>query len=267
MRVQLVALLGAAVLGLTACGSGSQAAEDPDAPLRIGVSPTPHGEILEFVQDNLAEEAGIEFELEQLDDYNRPNEALANGELDANFFQHKPYLEKYQAERGGEFAWVVPVHVEPLGVHSKDVDSVGELPTGAQVTLPNDPANQARALRLLEGEGVLKVDPGTGTEASVRDVVDNPKDLDLRTLAADQLPRSVDDAEAAVVNGNYAVKANLTDPIAAEETEGSRYANGLVSTPQLRDDPRVQRLAELLRSDSVQEFMRETWGDVVVPAS
>ncbi|GAA4850943.1 MetQ/NlpA family ABC transporter substrate-binding protein [Saccharopolyspora rosea] len=269
MRFRLVAAVAAAALSLAGCsGGGTEAAHDPHAPLKIGVSPTPHGEILQYVEDNLAKQAGIDLELEKFDDYNRPNEALAHGELDANYFQHQPYLQKYQAERGGDFVWVEPVHLEPLGIHSKKYRSVQEIPAGGRITLPNDPSNQARALKLLESQGLIKLKPGAGENATVRDVAENPKNIKLETLAADQLPRSVDDADAAVVNGNYAIKAGLTKPIAVENAQGNPYANGLVTTPKMAKDPRIAKLAELLRSPQVKNFINAKYGGVaVIPAS
>ncbi|MFC7341875.1 MetQ/NlpA family ABC transporter substrate-binding protein [Saccharopolyspora griseoalba] len=265
MRLRFAALVASAGVLLAACGSGPTAAEDPNAPLRIGVSPTPHGEILEHVDENLAEKAGLDIEIEKFDDYIRPNEALAHGELDANYFQHKPYLEEYRGERGGDFAWVQSVHLEPLALYSKQHESAQEIPDGATVTLPNDPANQFRGLKLLEQGGLIKLKPeaGVGTRLSEA-IAENPKKLELKDLSPDQLPRSVDDAAAAVVNGNYAVKAKMTDPLLVEESEGNPYANGLVTTPQLAEDPRVQKLAELLRSPEVQDFIQQKWGGVAV---
>lgn len=206
MRLRFAALLAAAGLALAACG-GSSAAEDPNAPLRIGVSPTPHGEILQYVKDNLAQQAGIGIEIEKFDDYIRPNEAVAHGELDANYFQHQPYLDEYRKQRGGDFAWVQAVHLEPLAVYSKQVKSLQEIPNGATVTLSNDPANQYRGLKLLEQGGLLKLKPeaAVGTRLAAA-VAENPKNIQLRDLSPDQLPRSVDDAAAAVVNGNYAIR-------------------------------------------------------------
>lgn len=268
MRTRFAVLVAAAVFALAACGGGrTPAQEDPQAPLTIGASSTPHAEILEFVEDELAEDAGLDLEIEQFDDYNRPNDALQHGELDANYYQHKPFLQKYEGERGGEFSWVTDVHSEPLGVHSEKVDELQDLNEGATVTLPNDPANQARALKLLQAEGVLQLEPDAGQGAGVRDVAENPKNLELKPLAADQLPRSIADAGAAVVNGNYAIKANLDDPIAVEDVANDPYVNGLVSTPQMKDDPRVRKLAELLTSQQVADFINDEWGQAVEPAA
>lgn len=231
--------------------------------------PTPHGEILQYVKDNLAQQAGIGIEIEKFDDYIRPNEAVAHGELDANYFQHQPYLDEYRKQRGGDFAWVQAVHLEPLAVYSKQVKSLQEIPNGATVTLSNDPANQYRGLKLLEQGGLLKLKPeaAVGTRLAAA-VAENPKNIQLRDLSPDQLPRSVDDAAAAVVNGNYAIKANLQNPIAVESPDHNPYANGLVTTPALAKDPRIQKLAELLRSQQVKDFINQKYGGVaVIPAS
>ncbi|MGP4021169.1 MetQ/NlpA family ABC transporter substrate-binding protein [Saccharopolyspora sp. 5N708] len=268
MRLRFAALVAAAGLVLAACGGGGSAAEDPNAPLRVGVSPTPHGEILQYIKDNLAPQAGIDIEIEKFDDYNRPNEALTHGELDANYFQHQPYLDEYRKQRGGDFAWVEAVHLEPLAAYSKQYKSLQEIPSGATVTLSNDPANQFRGLKLLETGGLLKLKPDAAVGTRMADAIaENPKNIQLTDLSPDQLPRSVEDAAAAVVNGNYAIKANLQNPIAVESPENNPYANGLVTTPALAKDPRILKLAELLRSPQVKDFINQKWGGVaVIPA-
>lgn len=263
----LAALIAVVAVILTGC-SGSNAADDPHAPLKIGVSPQPHGEILKYVKENLAKQAGIDIKIVQFDDYNRPNEAVANGELDANYFQHKPYLAEYQKKRGGDFAWVGAVHLEPLAVYSKTIKSLRDLPPHAVVALPADPSNRARSLKLLQSNGVIKLRPGAEQNATARDVAENPKGLELKELQADQLPRAIDDAAAAVVNGNYALKANLTNPIAIESAANNPYANGLVTSPKLAHDPRILKLAELLQSPQVKDFINRKYGGVaVVPAN
>lgn len=269
MRKRFAVLLTAAGLALAGCGGGTtDAREDPQAPLKIGVSPTPHGEILEYVQDNLAEQAGIELELEEFDDYNRPNEAVANGELDANFFQHEPYLRKYQQERGGEFTWVEPVHLEPLAVYSTKHRSLREIPDGGTVMLSNDPANQFRGLELLADNGLIELKPDASADDRVEAAIaKNPKNIEFSSIAPDQLPRSVEETDASVVNGNFALKANLSDPLVVEEAEGNPYANGLVANPAMSDDPRMVELAGLLKSDAVKKFIQDEWkGVAVVPA-
>ncbi|QUH00117.1 MetQ/NlpA family ABC transporter substrate-binding protein [Saccharopolyspora erythraea] len=268
MRARLAAVVAVSAFALAACG-GSDAAEDPNAPISVAVSPQPHGEILEYVDRELAPKAGIDLEIEKFDDYNRPNEAVANGEIDANYFQHIPYLDQYKSERGGDLVWVEPVHLEPLAVYSKQFKSVQELPNGATVTLSNDPANQFRGLKLLETNGLVKLKPeaavGTRLDAAI---AENPKNIQFKDLSPDQLPRSVDDAAAAVVNGNYALKANLENPIAVESAQDNPYANGLVTSSKLVQDPRIKKLAEILRSPEVKDYINRTYGGVgVTPAS
>ncbi|MCI2420674.1 MetQ/NlpA family ABC transporter substrate-binding protein [Saccharopolyspora sp. K220] len=270
MRLRFAALVAGAGLALAACGGGgSPAAEDPNAPLRIGVSPTPHGEILQYVKDNLAPQAGLAIEIEKFDDYNRPNEAVAHGELDANYFQHQPYLDEYRKQRGGDFVWIEAVHLEPLAVYSKQYKSLQEIPNGATVTLSNDPANQFRGLKLLEANGLIRLKPGAAVGTRLAEAIaENPKNVQLKDLSPDQLPRSVDDAAAAVVNGNYAIKANLQNPIAVESPDHNPYANGLVTSPALAQDPRIRKLADLLRSQQVKDFINQKWGGVaVIPAN
>ena len=269
MRFRIAAaLLTTAAIGLAGCSTGAQAS-DPNGPLRVAVSPQPHGEILEFVDEELAERAGLDLEIETFSDYNRPNEALTQGELEANYYQHQPFLDEYRSEKGGDFAWVQPVHLEPLAVYSKKHRSLQDLPQGAKVTLSNDPANRLRGLKLLADNGVLTLKPEVPESARVEEAVaENPKNLELSTLSPDQLPRTVEEADAAIVNGNYALKANLKNPVAIESAEGSPYVNGLVTTPQLKDDPRVVKLAELLRSPEVAEFIRQNYTkETVVPAA
>ncbi|TDD40744.1 MetQ/NlpA family ABC transporter substrate-binding protein [Saccharopolyspora elongata] len=270
MRLRFAALVAAAGVVLAACGGGGgQASSDPNAPLRVAVSPTPHGEILQYVKDDLAKQAGLDIEIVKFDDYNRPNEAVANGELEANYFQHVPYLEEYRKQRGGDFVWIQAVHLEPLAVYSNKVKSLQEVQDGATVTLSNDPANQFRGLKLLEQGGLIKLKPdaavGTRLESAI---AENPKNIKFKDLSPDQLPRSVDDAAAAVVNGNYAIKANLQNPVVVESPENNPYANGLVTSPALEKDPRIQKLAELLRSQQVKDFINQKYGGVaVIPAA
>ncbi|GGM74459.1 lipoprotein [Longimycelium tulufanense] len=271
MRLRaLTATVLAAVtaLSLSSCGS-SDAASDPNAPIRVGVSPVPHGEILRYVADNLAQDKGIKVEVVEINDYVTPNTALADRSLEANYFQHKPYLEKFEAEKGVQLSWVGPVHLEPLAAFSKKVKSLKDLPNGAKVAVPNDPTNEARALTLLAGNGVLELKPGTEKTATKQDVAANPKNVEIVELEAAQVPRSLDDVDAAVINGNYALQADLNptkDAIAIESAEGNPYANGLVTRPELAGDERITKLQELLTSPQVREYVEQTFKGSVIPA-
>jgi len=273
------AVLGAAAvtLALSACGAPSeQAAESENEGgggevLTVGVSPVPHGDILAFIDENLAEEAGLNLDIVEISDYNTPNAALVEGELDANYFQHRSFLAEW-SENGpdAELAYVTDVHIERLGLYSEGVESVDDLPDGAEIAVPNDPANLARALGVLEAEGLITVDPEAGGSATENDITDNPRDITVTPLEAAQLPRSISDVDAAIVNGNYAIEADLPEEsnVLAWEPEGEdyveAYANGLVALEENADDERVQLLAELLHDERVLEFVRESWQGVVL---
>ena len=270
-------LIGAAALTLAvaACGAPSEQAagptEDGQAPLRVGVNPVPHGDILAFIDENLAEEAGLELDIVEISDYNTPNAQLVDGDLDANYFQHRSFLNEW-LENGpdADLTYITDVHIERLGLYSEGVESVDDLPEGAEIAVPNDPANLNRALGILETEGLITVDPEAGETATENDVTDNPNDLTITPLEAAQLPRSISDVDAAVVNGNYAIEADLTEEsnLLAWEPEGDdyveKYANGLVALDENVDDERVRLLADLLHDEQVLEYIQQTWQGVVL---
>ena len=271
------AVLGAAALtlALAACGapseqsSGSGGGEDV---LRVGAVPVPHGDILAFIDENLAEEAGLDLEIREFSDYNTPNAALVEGELDANYFQHRSFLNEWVANGpDADLTYLTDVHIERLGLYSEDVESVDDLPEGAEIAVPNDPANLSRALHILETEGLVTIDPEAGQTATENDITDNPRDITVTPLEAAQLPRSISDVDAAVVNGNYAIEADLAEEanVLAWEPEGEdyveAYANGLVTLSENADDERVQLLVELLHDERVLEFIQESWQGVVLP--
>src|SRR5690606_36252037 len=182
----------------------------PDAALKVGASPVPHAEILNYIKENLADKAGLKLEIVEFTDYMLQNPALADKQLDANYFQHVPFLESEKKSRGYDLVALAPVHIEPLGIYSKKVSSLAELSEGAVVTIPNDPTNSGRALKLLADNGLITLKDGVGVNATQRDIVDNPKRLEFRELEAAQLARSLDDATLSVINGNYALEAGLT---------------------------------------------------------
>ncbi|MFE1098967.1 MetQ/NlpA family ABC transporter substrate-binding protein [Nocardiopsis alba] len=270
-------LIGAAALvfAVAACGApseqASEASEDGQGPLRVGVSPVPHGDILAFIDENLAEEAGLELDIVEIADYNTPNAQLVDGDLDANYFQHRSFLNEW-VENGpdADLEYLTDVHIERLGLYSEQVDDVADLPDGAEIAVPNDPANLNRALGILEAEGLITVDPDAGETATEKDITDNPRDLEIRPLEAAQIPRSIADTDAAIVNGNYAIEAGLTDEaeVLAWEPEGDdyveKYANGLVVLAENSDDERIQILADLLHDERVLDYIQETWQGVVL---
>ncbi|GAA2126237.1 MetQ/NlpA family ABC transporter substrate-binding protein [Actinomadura napierensis] len=257
------------VAGLAACGS-SDASDDPDAPLKVAVNPVPHGDILKYVKDNLAGKAGLKLDIVTFDDYQQPNTALKEKQVTANYFQHVPFMEEYEKKSGTKLTFVAPVHLEPLGVYSSKVKSLQAIPQNATVAVPNDPANEGRSLKLLADNGLLTLKPGAPTSATERDIASNPKHLKFKPLKAAQLPRSLDDVDAAVINGNYALEANLSpakDALAAEKPEGNPYANGIVTLPENANDPRVKKLVQLLRGPEVRKYVQDKYKGSVLVAS
>ncbi len=257
-------------LSLAACGSnGDSASSDPNAPLTVVASPTPHGQILKYVKDNLADKAGLKLNVKEVTDYVTPNTAVQDGSADANYFQHVPYLEDFNKKRGTDIVSVEAVHLEPLGVYSKKVKAIAELPDGATIGLPNDATNEGRALKLLADNKLITLKDGAGTAATPADVTGNPKNLKWKELEAAQLPRSIADVDAAVINGNYALDSGLkpaTDAIVLEKAEGNPYANILAVKKGKENDPRVKKLAELLHSAEVKKFIEDTFQGSVIPA-
>ncbi|WP_069814134.1 MetQ/NlpA family ABC transporter substrate-binding protein [Streptomyces sp. TP-A0874] len=265
------AAAAALALSLAACGSSDSdkaGGADPEAPLTVAASPTPHADILNYVKENLAQDAGLKLEVKEFTDYVTPNTALQNGEVDANFFQHKPYLDDFNKKKGTDIVPVVNVELEPLGLYSSKLEKSGDLRKGSTVALPNDATNGGRALQLLDEQGLIELKPGKGSEATLADVKDT-KGLHLKELEAAQLPRSLDDVDAAVINGNYAIEAGLNpaeQALALESAEGNPYANFLAVKDGNEDDSRVRKLAELLNSDEVRKYIEKEFDGAIIPA-
>lgn len=273
MRSKLTAVVAAAglVLALAAgCGGGDdEAAGSGSGTLKVGVSPVPHGEILEYVKDNLAAAEGLDLEIVEFTDYVQPNVALQEKQLDANYFQHIPYLEEEVAAKGYEFTALKPVHIEPLGVYSKKVTSLAEVPAGSTVGIPNDPSNSGRALALLAKNGLLTLADGVGVKATEKDITANPKNLTFTPLEAAQLPRSLDDTAISVINGNYAIETGLSpakDALALEDAAGNPYANLVVVRKGDESDERIVKLEKLLHSPEVKKFIEDKYQGSVLAA-
>ncbi|MEU5861384.1 MULTISPECIES: MetQ/NlpA family ABC transporter substrate-binding protein [unclassified Nonomuraea] len=274
--MKIRSILGAAALSLllAACGTSQSAtstpaAESADTVLKVGASPVPHGEILKFVKDNLAPAAGLKLEIVEFTDYVQPNVQLDEGQLNANFFQHKPYLDDFNASKGTKLSFVTPVHLEPLGLYSKKITSLSALADGATVAVPNDATNLGRSLKLLADNGLVKLKDGAGTAATERDVTDNPKKLQFKPLEAAQLPRALDDVDAAVINGNYAIEAGLkpaSQALVLEKTEGNPYVNGLVVQAGHEKDAGIVTLGKLLQDPKVKDFIKQKYEGSVIPA-
>ncbi|MET7640512.1 MetQ/NlpA family ABC transporter substrate-binding protein [Streptomyces sp. NPDC005438] len=266
-------LTAAAVLtaGLTACGTDSDPQKagsgDQDEPLVVAASPTPHAKILEFVRKNLADDAGLKLKIQEFTDYVQPNTATEDGRVGANFFQHKPYLDDFNKKKGTHIVPVVNVELEPLGLYSNKVESTKDLTSGKTIALPNDTTNEGRALLLLERAGLIRLKPGTGASGSLSDVQDR-KGLKFKELEAAALPRSLDDVDASVINGNYALEAKLNpskDALAVEKAEKNPYANFLAVKRGQEKDPRVVKLARLLNSPEVRKYINDTFKGGIVP--
>jgi len=276
--LRTTAVLAAGALALGACGAGGSAeasgpkTEGGVTTIKVGASPTPHAEILQFVQDDLAAKAGLKLDIKIYDDYVQPNVQLAEGALDANYFQHLPYYEAQVKEKGYEFAHFTGVHLEPFGLYSTKVKNPGELADGAQVGINNDPSNQGRALELLAQAGLITLKDGKdATNATLFDIATNPKNLEFRETDPAQLVRSLDDFDAAVINGNYALEAGLSpskDAILVESGEDNPYANLVAVRKDEQDNAALKKLDELLHSQEVKDFITRTWADgAVLPAA
>ncbi|WP_149827221.1 MetQ/NlpA family ABC transporter substrate-binding protein [Streptomyces tailanensis] len=261
---------GALTLGLTACGADqadTASASDTSGPLVVAASPTPHAEILTYVKDNLAKDAGLDLEVKEFTDYVTPNTATEDGSVNANYFQNQPYLDDFNKKNGTHIAPVVTVHLEPLGLYSNKVKSADDLKSGATIAIPNDSVNEARALKLLDAGGIITLKDGVGNEATPADIAENPRKLEFKELEAAQTPRSLEDVDAAVVNGNYAIEADLSpakDALVLESAKDNPYGNFLAVKEGDEDDPRVKKLAELLTSDDVKKFIEDQYDGSVI---
>ncbi|MFF3348542.1 MetQ/NlpA family ABC transporter substrate-binding protein [Streptomyces sp. NPDC002779] len=259
---------GALTLGLTACGSSDgDSSSDTSGPLVVAASPVPHAEILTYVKDNLAKDAGLDLEVREFTDYVTPNTATEDGSVDANYFQNQPYLDDFNKKNGTHIVPVVTVHLEPLGLYSSKVKSADDLKSGATIAVPNDSVNEARALKLLDANGIITLKDGVGNEATPADIVKNPKNLKFKELEAAQTPRSLNDVDAAVINGNYAIEADLKpaeDALVLESADDNPYGNFLAVKEGGEDDPRVKKLAKLLTSPEVKKFIEDKYAGSVI---
>ena len=235
--------------------------------LKIGASPVPHAEILNLVKDDLKKQ-NVDLEIIDFTDYVTPNLALADKEIDANYFQHTPYLEKFAQEKGLDLKSAGKVHVEPLGVFSKKYKSLEEIPQNSIIAIPSDPSNGGRALILLHNNGIIKLADPTNLYATEFDIVENPKDLRFKPLEAPQLPRVLPDVAAAVINGNYAIEAGFVPTKDALILEGpeSPYANIIAVRSGDENKEDIVKLIKVLQSEKVKKYILEKYNGGVVPA-
>jgi D-methionine transport system substrate-binding protein len=276
MKKWLAGILTAtSIFALAACGTEEGSGSEGDKELKklvVGASNVPHSEILEKAQP-LLEEKGIELEIEPYQDYILPNKDLDNGDIDANYFQHIPYLEAQKEEHGYDFVNAGGIHIEPIGVYSKEHESLEDLPDGATILMSNSVADHGRILAMLESKGVIKLKEDVEkTEATIEDIAENPKNLkfDYEYEAA-LLPQFYENGEgdAVLINSNYAIDAGLNpmeDSIAIEDKE-SPYVNVIAVNNGDEDKEEIKALVEVLRSEEIQDFILEEWGGAVVPVS
>ena len=236
----------------------------------VGASPTPHAEILKVAAEVLKDQ-GYTLKIVEYSDYVQPNLALDSKDLDANFFQHKPYLDDFNKEKGTKLVSLGTVHYEPCGIYAGKCSNLAELKDGGMVAVPNDTTNEARALLLLQDQGLLKLKDGAGLTATRRDIVDNPKNLKIEELEAAQLVRALPDVEIAVINGNYAILGGLKvkDALAAESADSvaaATYANILAVRAGDESRPELQALLQALKGEKVKKFIMDTYEGAVVPA-
>lgn len=272
--VSLVTLLGACGSKPEATDNNTQGTESNGSAvtettkLVVGASPVPHAEILKFIAPTLKEQ-GVELEIKEFTDYVLPNTQLNEKQLDANFFQHKPYLDSQNEERGMSLVSVGNVHIEPFGAYSKKIKSVDELADGATIAIPNDATNGGRALLLLEKQGLIKLKEDAGLEATKKDIVENTKNLTFKELEAAMLPRVLDEVDLALINTNYALEAGLNpseDALFIEDKD-SPYANILVAREDNKDSDAIKKLLAALQSDQVKQFIEDNYKDAgIVPA-
>lgn len=261
----ILTALAVSIFALAGCGTdGASGAKT----LKVGATPVPHQEILELIAPQL-EKDGIKLEIVSFTDYVQPNIALGDKELDANFFQHIQYLDNFITEHPNlKLANAGGVHIEPMGVYSKKVKDLKEIPEAATIAIPNDPTNGGRSLLLLEKAGLIKLRAGAGTSATLYDITDNVKNLRFQEVEAAQVPRTLDDVDAAVINTNYAMQADLipTRDALYMESSDSPYVNIIAVRAGDETRPEIQSLMKALRSDDVKNFLDEKYKGAILPA-
>ncbi len=255
----------------TPAGDNTQQEEKKDLEkLTVGASPSPHAEILEVVKDALAEK-GYELDIVTFTDYVQPNSSLEDGTLDANYFQHEPYLVQFNGENDTHLVSAGAIHYEPMGIFPSKTKALADLADGATVAVPNDTTNEARALLLLEAQGLIKVNPDAGLNATIYDITENPKNLEITEIEAARIPTVLPDFDIAVINGNYAIPAGLNvanDALALEDKDSAAaqtYANIIAVKEGNEESDKTKALVEALQSDAVKTYINDTYDGAVVP--
>ena len=267
---RILAAGAAAVLavGLTACGGKENKADDKT--ITVAASPTPHAEILEAAKD-LLKEKGYTLEIKEFDDYPQQNVVVDEGEFDANYFQHQPYLDNFNEEKGSDLVSAAKIHYEPLGIYPGASEDLENIKDGAKIAVPNDATNEARALLLLEENGIITLKEDAGLNATKKDVEENPHNIEIVELDAAQIARVVEELDFVVLNGNYALDAGFnvqTDAIAKEEADSEAaqtYANIIAVKKENKDSEKIKALVEVLQSEEIGKFITDTYEGDVVP--
>lgn len=267
-RILAAGVAAVLAVGLTACGGKENKADDKT--ITVAASPTPHAEILEAAKD-LLKEKGYTLEIKEFDDYPQQNVVVDEGEFDANYFQHQPYLDNFNEEKGSDLVSAAKIHYEPLGIYpgaSKDLENIKD---GAKIAVPNDATNEARALLLLEENGIITLKEDAGLNATKKDVEENPHNIEIVELDAAQIARVVEELDFVVLNGNYALDAGFnvqTDAIAKEEADSEAaqtYANIIAVKKENKDSEKIKALVEVLQSEEIGKFITDTYEGAVVP--
>ena len=268
IKIASLSLASALVVAALA-GCSAQGGDAASKTIKVGASPSPHAGILEAAKPALEKE-GYKLDVVEYNDYVIPNEALSNGEIDANFFQHLPYLDNYNSEKGTDLVSVGTVHFEPLKIFAGKSSDLKNVAKGAKISIPADATNGGRALLLLQDQGLIKLKDGAGLTATKNDIVENPYNLDIIEADAASLPRTLEDVDFAVINGNFAISAGLDkSKVLASETEDSAaaktYANLVAVKAQNKDSEKAQALIKALQSDAVRDYIKTTYGEEVIP--
>lgn len=271
-RILALALAGVLVVGaLTGCGSGSKdSKKDSDnKKITVAASATPHAEILEEAK-SLLKEKGYELEVKIFDDYVQPNNVVESGEFDANYFQHVPYLEQFNKEKGTHLAVAGKIHYEPFGIYPGTKKDLKDIAKGDKIAVPNDTTNEARALLLLQDNGIIKLKDGAGIDATVNDIAENPYNIEIVELEAAQVPRVVNETAFVVLNGNYALEADYTvkkDALAYEKSDSEAaktYVNVIAVKEGNENSDKIKALVDVLKSDSIKKFIDEKYNGAVI---
>ena len=273
MKKKILALAGVLVVGaLTGCGSSKSESSDKktdDKKITVAASATPHAEILEEAK-TLLKDKGYELEVKVFDDYVQPNNVVESGEFDANYFQHVPYLEQFNEEKGTHLVVAGKIHYEPFGIYPGTKKDLKDIAKGDKIAVPNDTTNEARALLLLQDNGIIKLKDGAGIKATVNDIEENPNNIEIVELEAAQVPRVVNEVAYVVLNGNYALEANYTvkkDALAYEKSDSEAaktYVNVIAVKEGNENSEKIKALVDVLKSDSIKKFINEKYDGAVI---